>query len=101
MDFSVAQHDVLDLKDLLVGEHSTAGGTYNLTQFMQFSEVGGKLVLSVDHDGGVFAATQTITLDNFATKAALVAALGLGAGITDDATILNKMIVDGQLKTDM
>jgi len=101
MDFSVAQGDVLDLRDLLVGEHSTAGGTYNLTQFMQFSEVGGKLVLSVDHDGGgVFTATQTIIMDNFATKDALAAVLGLGAG-SADATILNKMIVDGQLKTDI
>jgi hypothetical protein len=100
-DFTVAQGDSLDLRDLLQGEHSTAGGTYNLTQYLQFGVESGKLVLSVDHDGGTtFAATQKIVLDNFATKDALAGALGLSAG-SDDATILNKMITDGHLKTDI
>jgi len=100
-DFTVAQGDVLDLRDLLQGEHSTAGGTYNLTQYLQFGVESGKLVLSVDHDGGTtFAATQKIVLDNFATKDALAGALGLNAG-SDDATILNKMIANGHLKTDI
>jgi hypothetical protein len=100
-DFTVAQGDSLDLRDLLQGEHSTAGGTYNLTQYLQFGVESGKLVLSVDHDGGTtFAATQKIVLDNFATKDALAGALGLSVG-SDDATILNKMIANGHLKTDI
>ena len=105
MDFNVAQGDSLDLKDLLVGEHSTSGGTYNLAQFMQFTVESGKLVLSVDHNGavdnsGVFTTTQKIVLDNFANKDALATALGLSIG-SSDVTILNKMIVDGHLKTDI
>jgi hypothetical protein len=100
-DFTVAQGDSLDLRDLLQGEHSTADGTYNLTKYLQFGVESGKLVLSVDHDGGAtFAATQKIVLDNFTTKDALAGVLGLSAG-SDDATILNKMITDGHLKTDI
>ena len=98
-DFTVAQGDSLDLRDLLQGEHS--GGTSNLTQYLQFGVVSGKLVLSVDHDGGgSFSATQKIVLDNFSSKDALAAALGLNTG-SDDAAILSKMIQNGNLKTDI
>mgnify|MGYP000160804841 CR=1 FL=1 len=55
--------DVLDLRDLLVGEHS--GGTANLTQYLSFGTDGGKLALLVDHDGttGGAGVDQKIVLD--------------------------------------
>ena len=99
MDFNVAQKDVLDLRDLLQGEHSSSG-TNNLTKYLQFGVESGKLVLSVDHDGGdTFAADQKIVLNNFASKADLATALGIST-TSDDSTIINKMITEGHLKTD-
>ena len=100
MDFNVAQKDVLDLRDLLQGEHSSSG-TNNLTNYLQFVVEGGKLVLSVDHDGGTtFAADQKIVLNNFASKGDLATALGIPSD-SNDLTIINKMITDGHLKTDV
>ncbi len=96
-DFS-AVDDALDLRDLLQGEN--AG---NLSSYLQFGtdSVTGKLMLSVDHDGGgAFNATQNIVLENFADKAALAGALGLSNTATD-ADILNKMLATGQLKVDL
>ena len=108
MIFDVAQAgEALDLRDLLVGEHSTAGGTFNLTQYLQFGvdSATGKLALLVDHDGvagngGAFTADQTIVLNNFANKDALSAALSLPAG-SADATILSKLVDTGHLTTDI
>jgi Ca2+-binding RTX toxin-like protein len=92
--------DVLDLKDLLVGEYDGSGvNPINLTQFLHFSDVGGKAVLSVDHDGGaIFAADQTITFDNFASVSALATALQATA---TDNDMIAKMLQQGNLKTDM
>ena len=44
-DFSIAQGDALDLKDLLVGE-SAAGG--NLEQFLHFEQTGGDTIVHVN-----------------------------------------------------
>ena len=94
--------DVLNLKDLLVGEHDgTGANAINLSQFLHFSEVGGKAVLSIDHngtsDGATFAADQTITFNNVSLSQ-LTTALGAA---TTDADIIAKMIATGHLKTDV
>ena len=102
-DFNIAPvasgGDVLDLKDLLVGEHS--GSSANLTQYLHFETADGKATLSVDHDGGssTFAADQTIKFDNYADVNALATALG--AASSSDADIIAKMITNGNLKTDI
>jgi Ca2+-binding RTX toxin-like protein len=82
--------DVLDLRDLLQGENAT-----NLTQFLHFSDVSGKAVLSIDHDAGTFAATQTITFDNMSLGQMQTA---LGASDTS-ADLIAKLLVHN-LKTD-
>ena len=101
VDFNVKQGDVLDLRDLLMGEHSGS----NLGEFIHFGtdSATGKLMLSVDHDGtagstATFTPDQNIVLKNYADKAALVADLGLNS--PTDADILNKLVQTGQLKTD-
>jgi hypothetical protein len=96
-DFNVSEKDSLDLRDLLQGENSS-----NLSAYLKFGTdtATGKLMLSVDHDGGTtFETTQNIVLENFANKAALASALGLGSTATD-ADILNKMLSDVSLKVD-
>ena len=94
--------DVLDLKDLLVGEHSGAGA--NLSQYLHFEVVGNgnnaRVVLSVDHDGGsTFSADQTIKFDNCSTLGDLQTALG--AAGTTDAQLIARMLANGNLKTDV
>ncbi|ABD71466.1 Hemolysin-type calcium-binding protein [Rhodoferax ferrireducens T118] len=96
--------DVLDLKDLLVGEHDGSGVSGNLAQFLHFAnDASGKAVLSIDHngtsDGAAFAADQTIKFDNM-SMSELATGLGLTGGATSD-DIVAKMLVNGQLKTDV
>jgi hypothetical protein len=90
--------DVLDLKDLLVGEHDGTGVLpSNLLEFLHVAEVSGKAVLSVDHDGGAsFAPDQTIKFDNM-SMAQLAVGLGLGSGASSD-DIIAQMVATGHLK---
>ena len=99
--------DVLDLRDLLVEESAS-----NLSQYLKFELVGGKLALAVDHNGvvdntGAFTSTQKIVLDNYSgtdlqvAKDAFGSVLGLSGGNYTDATIISRMIADGHLKTDV
>ena len=95
--------DVLNLKDLLVGEHDGSGANSpNLSQFLQFSEVAGKAVLSIDHngtsDGLTFVPDQKITFDNMSLTQL---ASALGSATTEDADIIAKMLIHGNLKTDV
>ena len=84
--------DVLDLKDLLTGEHANAG---SLDAYLDFSANGsGQTVISV-HVDGASAVTQTITLENV-TFAALQAYAG-----SSDATIITNLLANGNLKTDV
>ncbi|MBC7620265.1 MAG: type I secretion C-terminal target domain-containing protein [Candidatus Saccharibacteria bacterium] len=86
--------DMLDLKDLLVGEHATAS---SLESFLHFSaNANGQAVITVDaHGVPAVGAVQTITLEN-----EQFAALQTYAGGSSDAAILTKLLGDGHLKTD-
>src|SRR5690606_10617773 len=58
-DFSLAQGDVLDLADMLQGEHASTG---SLGSFLTFEKVGADTVLTIDSDGaGAGTAGQQIT----------------------------------------
>jgi hypothetical protein len=94
-DFSVGSGgDVLDLRDLLQGEPG-APSAADLTPYLHFSDVGGKAVLSIDHDAGTtFAATQTVTFDNMS----LAQLQSYAGGAGDDAAIIAKLLTDGNLK---
>lgn len=87
--------DVLDLKDLLVGENANAT---SLDAYLNFSANGsGQTVITVDANAGAAGGTgQTITLENVQ-----YAALQTYAGGTSDAAILAKLLTDGNLKTDI
>jgi len=113
-DFNPGQGDSLDLRDLLVNEHGTNDGTFNLNSYITFvQDASGKLQLSIDPDGtGSGGVTQKIVLDNYggtgvtlaAAKQALWADVG-GAGTlnpaTADADLIKQMIAHGNLKTDI
>ena len=98
-DFDPAS-DVLDLRDLLVGENHTAG-IGNLNTFIDITVSGGNTILRISHDGGFSSGTrisgqedQRITLSGVD----LYATYGVSSG-NDDALIqalLNngKLIVD-------
>ena len=109
--------DVLDLRDLLSGEHSQTqngqnGHSANLDHYLQFADEGGKAVLLIDSSGSnngngndngnssSFHADQTITFNNYSSVSALANAL-LGSGSHSDADIIAKMIANGNLKTDV
>ena len=89
--------DKLDLRDLLQGETSGTDATAaaNLSTFLHFGEVAGKAVLSIDHDAGAFAPTQTITFDDMSLTA-LKSGLGLGSGASD-VQIIQEMLTKGHL----
>ena len=87
--------DVLDLKDLLVGENANAT---SLDAYLNFSANGsGQTVITVDANAGAAGGTgQTITLENVQYTA-----LQTYAGGTSDAAIITQLLVDGHLKTDV
>jgi Ca2+-binding RTX toxin-like protein len=106
--------DVLDLRDLLQGEHSAAAlhGTAlsgSLDQYLKFEMAGSSLVLDVIPDATHSSAiTQKIVLDNItgsgveAAKASLAHALDSAySGNISDADLLKKLVDTGHLKTDV
>ena len=85
--------DVLDLRDLLVGEQTNAT---SLDAYLDFSaNSSGQAVISVHVGGNATAVTQTITLENIQ-----LTALQSLAGGTTDADIINKLLANGNLRTD-
>ncbi|MGZ4998151.1 MAG: type I secretion C-terminal target domain-containing protein, partial [Methylobacter sp.] len=100
---AAAGGDVLNLKDLLVGEHdgATAGVPSNLESYLHFDKVGADTVISVSSQGsttGSFDATkvdQTITL----TGVDLVTAHTV-AGVMDQAAIIQQILTDQKVVTD-
>ncbi len=84
--------DVLDLRDLLTGEHANAA---NLDAYLDFSANGsGQTVVSV-HPTGSGGVTQTITLESVQ-----LSVLQASAGGATDLAIITKLLADGNLKTD-
>ncbi|RRS04077.1 tandem-95 repeat protein [Aquabacterium soli] len=94
--------DVLDLRDLLSGEH-TVGGTGNLSQFLDFDTTSqpGSTVVHVSTTGGFTAGydakaeDQTIVLQNVNLRGDL----GLGASASDNQVIA-ELMTRGKLLVD-
>ncbi len=98
--------DVIDIRDLIdVGEDANL-----LAPYLSFANVDNKLALVVDVDGsGSGTIKQTIVFDNVdvtsnnlqAAKDAFGAAMGLSGTGLSDTQLINKMLTDGHLKTDL
>ena len=106
VDFDTAERsaggDVLDLRDLLSGEH-TVGGTGNLSQFLDFDTTSnpGSTIVHVSTTGGFTAGydakaeDQTIVLQNVNLRGDL----GLGASASDNQVIA-ELMTRGKLLVD-
>jgi VCBS repeat-containing protein len=80
--------DVLNLSDLLQGEHSAAAG-YNLDSYLTAKvDTSGNTVVSVHSTGDTSVTTQTVVLQGIA----------LAGG--DSSTIIHNLLANGNLKTD-
>ncbi len=101
-DFEISA-DILDLRDLLVGEGSGAGNTVgDLENYLDFEVSGTTTTIHVSttgaFTGGTYSAAaedQTIVLQNVD----LPSALGLTSGATD-AQIISAMLTQGKLVVD-
>jgi hypothetical protein len=92
---SSSDNDALSLKDLLTGEHANSG---SLDAYLDFSaNSSGQAVISVHPTGSGSAVSQTITLENISLNQLQTWAGGTGS----DADIINKMLTNGNLKTDV
>lgn len=101
VDFTPAEQDRLDLRDLLTGEHGTEGGAWNLQDYLSFGAEGGRLILRVDHDGsGPAGVTQKVVFESFPSLTDLVATLPGYSGTTD-AELIKKLVEQGSLKLDL
>lgn len=96
-DFSVAEGDVLDLRDLLIGEAHQGVDPGNLADYLDFNfEPGsggsvGTTVVSVKTQGAAMSSPdQIIRLEN----------VDLLEGLTDDGQIIQKLLSNGRLITD-
>ena len=86
------QGDVLDLSELLQGEHSTGGG--NLDSYLTFAKDGANnnTVVTVHVDGTAGGATQTITLQGIDLTA---------NNLVSSHDIIQNLLAAGNLKTDV
>lgn len=90
-----AEADMLDLSHLLVGYTSATRG-----QFLQVSkDSSGKLVLSIDHDGGsTFAATESLLFDNITVNSANNLVVNGAATTYSMSNVLDQLVTDAQLR---
>ncbi|OEC35373.1 type I secretion C-terminal target domain (VC_A0849 subclass) [Pseudomonas cuatrocienegasensis] len=97
-DFSLAEGDTLDLRDLLSGEQADAG---SLDDYLSFQITGGNTLINVS-PGGVGAPSQSIELVgvDLSQHYLGVAGNGIVSAGQDTAGIINGMLGDGTLQVD-
>ena len=95
---SVDPYDVLDLRDLLSGEHdgSISGTPDNLTNYLHFDKVGSDTVVSISTQGEFTAGLDASKVDQTIT----LAGVDLLAGSTDQQAIINDLMTNQILKVD-
>ena len=85
--------DVLDLRDLLVGELHGNNDAGNLTNYLRFTTTAGTTTLSINADAsGNGTVEQTIVLQG--------TDLTLGGTLTTDVAIIQDLLTKGKLITD-
>ncbi|ODN65375.1 Serralysin G precursor [Methylophaga muralis] len=89
-DFNIAEGDVLDFSDILVGEESG-----NLTDFISITEDGSDIVIELKPDAT--DVTQIVTLQG---KSLVDLGLGGFDTSTQQAEMINKLVQDGHVSVD-
>ncbi len=105
-DFSAATAasggDVLDLKDILVGEYGKAGAIGNLDHYLSFQTVGTSTVIHISSTGQFNGSNttavedQTITLTNVDLRSAFALPGATDAQLIQELLNRGKLITDGQ-----
>ncbi len=90
---AAADKDVLDLRDLLIGETHGAGNSGNLSSYLSFEQTGSDVTLSIK-SSGAGAADQVIVLQNVTMQQ-----LG-GSSATDSAGVIQSLLNSGKLISD-
>jgi Ca2+-binding RTX toxin-like protein len=83
--------DVLDLRDLLVGEHSG-----NLTNYLHFSSSGGNTTISISSTGGFASGFNSAAVD----QVIQITGVDLTSGFTSDQQIVQDLLQRGKLLSD-
>ncbi len=100
--FDVAPHaaggDVLDLRDLLQGEH-TEGGTGNLAHFLHFDTSGSDTRIQISLQGDLNNGAGTINQEIVLEGVNLRTGLGLDAGAAD-GLVISRMLAEQKLWVD-
>jgi Mg-chelatase subunit ChlD len=89
--------DILDLRDLLQGETSSA---VNLTNFLHFSQVGADVVVQVSSNGGFTAGFNAGAIDQSITLQGQWSNLTAGGALSSDQQIIQDLLTKGKLITD-
>ena len=101
-DFDLTPHaaggDVLDLRDLLQGEH-TDGGAGNLTQYLHFDTSGSDTLIRISVNGDLVNGQGSINQEIVLEGVNLRADYGLDAG-AGDAAVIAQMLADHKLWVD-
>lgn len=101
-DFDLMPHasggDVLDLRDLLQGEH-TDGGTGNLAQYLHFDTSGADTLIQISLNGDLVDGLGTVTQEIVLEGVNLRTGYGLDASVGDGAVIA-RMLADQKLWVD-
>src|SRR3990167_1850774 len=101
-DFDLTPHaaggDVLDLRDLLQGEH-TDGGTGNLTHYLHFDTSGSDTLIQISLNGDLVNGLGTVSQEIVLEGVNLRTGYGLDAGAGDGAVIA-QMLADQKLWVD-
>ena len=98
--------DVLDLRDLLQGEHQTAGNTYNLTNFLHFEKNGGDTIVHISSTGGFnVAGTDTHNVGSSYSgghedQTIVLTGVDLTTAGTTDQVIIQDLLTKGKLVVD-
>ena len=97
--------DILDLKDLLVGEHAVVGGG-NLVNYLHFEYTGGNTIIHISTDGGFSTAAShnvgvAASIWNLqADQRIILQDTNIIGGHTTDAQVIQDLLNNGKLIVD-
>jgi len=93
---AAAGGDVIDLRDLLQGEHHDAATVGNLQNYLHFETSGGNTTIQISSTGGFVNGYNTGAVD----QTIVLQGVNLLAGMTTDQQVIQDLLNKGKLVTD-